>query len=293
MRIARIRLSDKTACFRPRKVAYANDHGETAVCAPSSRSHGTFRNHSRRPLPASGVPRSKFESFLRFHMVCISQRLKIPEFRRVTPISSPSSLPAFALNQGSFPPPALPGFSGTTSPSATPSRPACPSRASGWSCARPRDGVSRVACAFLVCMLSPLPRRSDWASCFAHPSQSNQPSPIGCSGRPAHRPFRGLLSVHITLRPAHSRCHRFVTRFTRRLQPLRCLHDCSGCLPAGAFRRVGLSPTGKRRLFTAHTPSGQLCRSVADIRGLTRLPSSHVTESSLAILCQALWRFSC
>jgi hypothetical protein len=30
-----------------------------------------------------------------------------------------------------FPPPALPGFSGTTSLSATPARPACPSRASG------------------------------------------------------------------------------------------------------------------------------------------------------------------
>src|SRR5450759_1466695 len=33
----------------------------------------------------------------------------------------------------------------------------------------PRLGASRVACAFLVCMLSPLPRRSDWGHCFAHP----------------------------------------------------------------------------------------------------------------------------
>ena len=45
-------------------------------------------------------------------------------------------------------------------------------------------------------MLSPLPRRSDGRSCFAHPFQPYQPSPIGSSGRPAHRPFRGLLSVH-------------------------------------------------------------------------------------------------
>src|SRR6202022_4669532 len=37
------------------------------------------------------------------------------------------------LNCGPFPPPALPGFSGTTNLSATPGRPACPSRASGWS----------------------------------------------------------------------------------------------------------------------------------------------------------------
>src|SRR6516164_4415555 len=45
-------------------------------------------------------------------------------------------------------------------------------------------------------MLSPLPRRSGWVSCFAHPPQPCQPSPITLSGRPAHRPFRGLLGVH-------------------------------------------------------------------------------------------------
>ena len=33
--------------------------------------------------------------------------------------------------------------------------------------------------------------------------QSYQPSPKWRSGRPAHRPFRGLPSVHITLRPVH------------------------------------------------------------------------------------------
>jgi hypothetical protein len=33
MRITRIRLSDKTSCFRPRKVACADDDGATAKCA--------------------------------------------------------------------------------------------------------------------------------------------------------------------------------------------------------------------------------------------------------------------
>ena len=60
----------------------------------------------------------------------------------------------------------------------------------------PRLGVSRVAYAFLVYMLSPLPRRSGRAYCFAHSPQPYQPSPKGLSGRPAHRPFRGLLGVH-------------------------------------------------------------------------------------------------
>ena len=40
------------------------------------------------------------------------------------------------------------------------------------------------------------PRRSVWAYCFAHFTQPCQPSPKGSSGRPAHRPFRGLLGVH-------------------------------------------------------------------------------------------------
>jgi len=60
----------------------------------------------------------------------------------------------------------------------------------------PHLGVSRVAFAFLVYMLSPLPRRSGWAYYFAHSPQPYQPSPKGSSGRPAHRPFRGLLGVH-------------------------------------------------------------------------------------------------
>src|SRR3569833_245631 len=47
------------------------------------------------------------------------------------PISNPSLRLALTLNKGCFPPPALPGFHGTTSPSVTSSSPACPSRESG------------------------------------------------------------------------------------------------------------------------------------------------------------------
>ncbi|SOE45659.1 Methyltransferase domain-containing protein [Burkholderia sp. D7] len=73
-------------------------------------------------------------------------------------------------------------------------------------------------------------------------TQPYQPSPIWQSGRPAHRPFRGLLSVHSRY-GLHTRA---VTVFRdtlhRRLQPLRYLHDCSGCfrlerLPGGACTR--------------------------------------------------------
>ena len=40
--------------------------------------------------------------------------------------------------------------------------------------------------------------------CFAHSIQPYQPSPKGLSGRPAHRPFRGLLGVHSRCGP-HTR----------------------------------------------------------------------------------------
>ena len=130
--ISRIRLSDKTSCFRPRKVAGAQVDGKSAECAfPSSIDHDNSPQLPAPPVSDRRVPRTTFEFSLRFHMVCISQPLETPEFRRVAPISTPSSLPVSALNQGSFPPSALPDFVSNTSLSATPPRPNCPSRASG------------------------------------------------------------------------------------------------------------------------------------------------------------------
>src|SRR6202022_2937871 len=116
-------------------------------------------------------------------------------------------------------------------------------------------GVSRVAFAFLVYMLSPLPRRSGWAYCFAHFTQPYQPSPKGLSGRPAHRPFRGLLGVH-TRYGLHTRAvtvyrDTLSEGFRHFLTPL-----AAPCAPAWAVSGVGLAPTGKRRLFTAHATSG-------------------------------------
>src|SRR5258706_15448932 len=100
-------------------------------------------------------------------------------------------------------------------------------------------------------MLPPLPRRSVWAYCFAHFTQPCQPSPKGSSGRPAHRPFRGLLGVHSRY-GLHTRAvtvfrdtlsegfSHFVTSMTAPVAS-----GWSGC-------RVGFAPTGKRRLITAH-----------------------------------------
>ena len=122
----------------------------------------------------------------------------------------------------------------------------------------PRLGASRVACAFLVHMLSPIPRRHV-APCFAHLTQPYQPSPIWQLGRPAHRPFRGLLGVHSRY-GLHTRAvtvyrdtlseglRHFVTSMTAPVAS-----GWSGC-------RVGLATTGKRRLFKAHARTGLMHR---------------------------------
>src|SRR5208283_2746454 len=93
-------------------------------------------------------------------------------------------------------------------------------------------------------MLSPLPRRSGWAYCFAHSPQPYQPSPKSLSGRPVHCPFRGLLGVHSRY-GLHTRAvtvfrdtlsegfSHFVTSMTAPVAS-----GWSGC-------RVGLAPTGK------------------------------------------------
>src|SRR5512132_3514196 len=75
-------------------------------------------------------------------------------------------------------------------------------------------------------------------------TQSCQPSPKGCSGRPAHRPFRGLLGVHsryglhtravtVFRDPLSEGFSHFVSSMTAPVAS-----GWSGC-------RVGLAPTGK------------------------------------------------
>jgi hypothetical protein len=101
-------------------------------------------------------------------------------------------------------------------------------------------------------MPPPLPRHSVWTSRFAHLIQTYQPSPKGLSGRPAHCPFRGLLGVH-------SRCGlhtRAVTVFRDTLIEGFSHFVTSMTAPIASGWsdcRMGLAPTGKRRLVTAHT----------------------------------------
>src|SRR5271156_5096173 len=132
----------------------------------------------------------------------------------------------------------------------SPGRPACPSRASGWSSLTTPRGLP--CCARFPCVhaVATTPAQRLGPASLTSP-QSCQPSPIWQSGRPVHRHFRGLLGVHSRY-GLHTRAvtvyrdtltvgfSHFVTSMTAPVAS-----GWSGC-------RVGLTPTGKRRLSTAH-----------------------------------------
>ena len=161
-----------------------------------------------------------------------------------------SLLPALALNHGPFPPPALPGFIGTTGQSATPRGPVCPSRASGWR--------SHAATAWgFPCFVDPLRVRAVAST------------PAGSSGHlslipPAMAAFPviGRVGSRIILFEA---CSAFTHVTARTLaEPLNDSFTSEApvdslpppplrLLPAGAtLCRAGLSPAEDQRLFTAH-----------------------------------------
>src|SRR6266702_3726157 len=105
-------------------------------------------------------------------------------------------------------------------------------------------------------MLSPLPRRSDWASSLLiHPAVSAFPDRV--VGSACASTFSRFARRSLALRPAHSRCHQFVTRITEGFSHFVAsiaapvASGWSGC-------RAGLTPAGKRHLFTAHTHFGLL-----------------------------------
>ena len=144
------------------------------------------------------------------------------------------------LNQGPFPPPALPGFSGTTSLSATPERPAFPSPESGWS--SPTTPRGFPCCARFPCVHAAATTPAQRLAVLPCSSiQSCQTSPIRQSGRPAHLAFRGLLSVH-------SRCGLHTRAATHSWHAYPKASDISSppcllrLLPAGAVAGWGLHP---------------------------------------------------
>jgi hypothetical protein len=77
----------------------------------------------------------------------------------------------------------------------------------------------------------------------------------------------------LALRPAHSRRHLYVTRYTEGFSHF--VTSMTAPVASGwSVRRVGLSPTGKRRLLTAHANSGRSLTWVTALESFAQRPHS-------------------
>ena len=106
----------------------------------------------------------------------------------------------------------------------------------------------------LTNMPSPLPRRN--GGVLISLASSTLPAfPVSRTGRLPHHPFRGLLSVHCSLRPAGSPSH-YMTLYT---EGFRCFVT-STTAPIATGRsescQVGFAPTKRPCLCTAHREDG-------------------------------------
>ena len=160
------------------------------------------------------------------------------------PISSPSLLAALPLNQGPFPPPALPGFFGSTGLSAIPHSPASPSRVAGWLGSRPTSVRDFPCCHRAPCanMPSPMPRRTR-AVLASLSSRAMSAFPVLKPGRHSHHMVSGLARCSFALRPARSLTPSFRSLLRQGLRTLRCLCARLDCyrlerkLPGGTCTR--------------------------------------------------------
>ena len=169
-----------------------------------------------------------------------------------------ATLPTLATSgalpkSGPFPPPTLLGFLGTTSLSATPHGPACPSRASGWETRLPPLGFPVLRgpslCRHAVA-ITPVATREGMKS-FPRITSRLRPSPslcwVGChiecfEACSAFTHVTACLLAGSLKRPFPSKAS------TVSLPPLPLR-----LLPAGTTScRVGIAPTERSRLGTAH-----------------------------------------
>src|ERR1039458_6295015 len=99
----------------------------------------------------------------------------------------------------------------TTNLSDTPRRPACPSRASGWSLQTTPWGFPccvRFPCVHAVATTPA--QRLGVLFALLHPAVSAFPERV--VGSACALSFSRIAQRSLALRPAHSRCHQFVTR---------------------------------------------------------------------------------
>ena len=134
----------------------------------------------------------------------------------------------------------------------SPGRPACPSRASGWSSLTTPWGLP--CCVRFPCVhaVATAPAQRLGAPSLIHPAVSAFPERV--TGSDCASSVSRFARRSLTLRPAHSRCHRIPWPASRRLQPFRYLHDCSGCFRLEHFARWDSHPL-ESAAFARRTPT--------------------------------------
>ena len=204
-------------------------------------------------FPASGS-RTRLHAFLRVTPSAVSER-----FSELLgcPISCPSLPLCVCPEPRPLPSAGITRLHRYYEPLRHPMTPGLLSRATGWS-SSPRHKASRVARAF-PCV------RADANT----PAQRLRSSPCSRSPNRISLPrLQDRVDLRIVLFEACSAFTHvaartlatspyFVTRWSPEASTVSLPPQLLRLLPAGASRRVGLSPTGKRRLSTAHPQSGR------------------------------------
>ena len=189
-----------------------------AVAAPGGRPV-----HALPPAPAVRLALVPAFASLRFRMRWFQPSRTQCRGPRRCHSRCPSRFHSPLLTCGPFPPPALPGLSGSTDLSATLTGPACPLRDSGLARARHRQGFPCCCSLPLPCVPAPIPRRRRPVlvslasrSLAAFPDTTDTTpecfSPFRCLHEPPWLPerqccgvrtraFRGLLGVYSRSRP--------------------------------------------------------------------------------------------
>ncbi len=152
----------------------------------------------------------------------------------------------------------------TTSLSATPARPACPSRASGLIIPDHALGLPVLRALSLCTCCRHYPGAADGRSLRScHPTVSAFPG--STSGSACTSTFSRIAQRLLALRPAHSRSHQIRDRY-RGASDISSPPCLPRLLPAGAVAGRGLHPLDKRRLVTAHMETGHWLASLVNRR---------------------------
>ena len=182
----------------------------------------------------------------------------------------PFLLPVSLSNQGSFPPPALPGLTGTTSPSATlPAQPA-PHGGPVGVCSPPTGLPVLLPSPSSMRAAATTPAEPASARVARFPASGSLPRDTVGSASALHvsRPARRSLA----LRPAWSPGRPRQPVPSECFRPCRCLHRPLRLLPAGATVAGRDSHPLGDGAFPRHTVSHVRVRPRSRRRGFARLP---------------------